>query len=71
MLLIEAASNVQAPVLTLATQVKPNFVWAVLAFEAPALDGVQSTRITPHPALMQTHSHKQSHNKKVAVTHIL
>ena len=49
-LLVEAASNVQASVIAAATQVKANFVGAVLTLEAAPLDGIQPTRVTTNPA---------------------
>ncbi len=49
-LLVEAASDVQASVIAAATQVKANFVWAVLTLEAAPLDGIQPTRVTTNPA---------------------
>ncbi len=49
-LLVEATSDVQASVIAAATQVKANFVWAVLTLEAAPLDGIQSTRVTTNPA---------------------
>ena len=49
-LLVEPASDVQAPVVALATQVKAYFVGAVLTLVALALDGVQATRVAAHPA---------------------
>jgi len=50
-LLVEAASDVQASVVALATQVKAHFVWAVLTFVALPLDGIQATGVTANPAI--------------------
>ena len=56
MLLIEASSDVQASVIALATQIKADFVGAVLALVAVPLDGIQPTRIAAHPICIHIHS---------------
>lgn len=50
MLLVEAASDVQAPVIALAAQIIAHFVWAVTTLVTPAFDWVQATRVTANPA---------------------
>ncbi len=55
-LLVEAASDLQASVVAAATQVKASFVWAVLTVVAAPLDGIQPTRVTTNPASISTES---------------
>lgn len=53
-LLIETPCDVQVPAMAFVTQVKANFVRAVLALVAVAPDRVQPTGIAAHPAHMIT-----------------
>lgn len=63
-LLIEAPSDVQASVIALSTQVKANFIWAVLALVSVPLDGIEPTRVTAHPARIRVHSFLENRSKR-------